>query len=432
MLHRLARPLLVIGSVAVVFGVRAYHIAERGPIDRVWPFVFLGLFIGVVAVAIGLPYVPAHAASAATSAVVASVATAGVGSLGLVFFPGLFPRFVLIASVIVVLPWLVFCWWLADRGHVNARLAMKVVAIGDADELETLAHDASLDFPAPELAYTLVAAVPATTSSDDLERLIVDEEVTLIVLGARALDDDRVVATVERHHHRGVRVRTMEQFYEQWMGKLPLWSLQRSALLTDVTTIHELGFSRVKRAMDLVFGVVGLVVLVVAIPFVWLGNRFGNKGSLFYSQPRVGLNNEVFQIHKFRTMRPDAEAITEWTSVDDPRITTFGRVLRRSHLDELPQMIDMLRGTLSLVGPRPEQPHYVEQLDHALPFYATRHVVKPGLTGWAQVKFRYSASEHDTREKLQYDLYYIRNQSLVLDLKIIKRTITQVLFGGGR
>ena len=255
---------------------------------------------------------------------------------------------------------------------------------------------------------------------------------TLIVLGAGALDDDRLLSAVEQQHRRGVRVRTMEQFYEQWMGKLPLWSLQRSALLTDVTTIHELGFGRVKRAMDLVFGVVGLVPLLLAIPFVWVGNLFGNRGPLFYVQPRVGLNNEVFRIHKFRTMRPDADAITHWTSENDPRITRFGTVLRRAHLDELPQMLDMLRGTLSLVGPRPEQPHYVAQLDEALPFYATRHVVKPGLTGWAQVKFRYSASEHDTREKLQYDLYYIRNQSLVLDLKIIKRTITQVLFGGGR
>jgi lipopolysaccharide/colanic/teichoic acid biosynthesis glycosyltransferase len=432
MLHRFARPLLVIGSVAIVFAVRAYHIAERGPIDRVWPFIFLGLFIGVVAVAIGLPYVPAHAATAATSASITSVVTAGVGSLALVIDPGLFPRFVLIASVIVVLPWMVLCWWLAERGHRNSRLAMKVVAIGDSDELDTLSNDAALAFPAPELAYTLVATVPTGTGIDELERVLEEHEVTLIVLGVRALDDDRLLATVERHHHRGVRVRTMEQFYEQWMGKLPLWSLQRSALLTDVTTIHELAFSRLKRTMDLAFGAIGLVPLLVAIPLVWIGNLFGNRGPLFYSQPRTGLNNEVFRIRKFRTMRPDADAITSWTSENDPRITRFGMVLRRSHLDELPQVLDMLRGTLSLVGPRPEQPHYVEQLEQSLPFYATRHVVKPGLTGWAQVKFRYSASEHDTREKLQYDLYYIRNQSLVLDLKVIKRTITQVLFGGGR
>ena len=225
----------------------------------------------------------------------------------------------------------------------------------------------------------------------------------------------------------------MEQFYEQWLGKLPLSNLARSALLTDVSTIHAQGFASTKRMVDVVFATLGLLPLAIATPFVFIGNLFGNRGPLLYNQPRVGLNGQVFKIHKFRTMLPAAEGeVSKWTAEDDPRITRFGAVLRRTHLDELPQMLDVLRGTLSLVGPRPEQPHYVEQLTESLPYYASRHVVKPGITGWAQVKFRYSASELDAREKLQHDLYYIRHQSLVLDLKIIKRTITQVLFAGGR
>jgi lipopolysaccharide/colanic/teichoic acid biosynthesis glycosyltransferase len=147
----------------------------------------------------------------------------------------------------------------------------------------------------------------------------------------------------------------------------------------------------------------------------------------------VGKGGREFEILKFRTMRAAPEgAASTWTSEDDPRITPFGSWLRRSHVDELPQVVNILRGHLSVVGPRPEQPQYVEELEAKIPFYRLRHLVRPGLTGWAQVKYPYGASEGDALEKLQYEFFYLRHQSLVLDLRITGRTVRSVLGRGGR
>jgi lipopolysaccharide/colanic/teichoic acid biosynthesis glycosyltransferase len=155
---------------------------------------------------------------------------------------------------------------------------------------------------------------------------------------------------------------------------------------------------------------------------------------LFYRQTRVGKGGEQFEILKFRTMTAGVgdSAPTEWTREDDPRITPFGRLLRRSHLDELPQVVNILRGDLAVVGPRPEQPRYVAELVEKLPFYDLRHLVRPGLTGWAQVKYGYAGDEADAMEKLQYEFYYLRRQSLRLDARIMGRTIRSVLGGEGR
>ncbi len=165
-----------------------------------------------------------------------------------------------------------------------------------------------------------------------------------------------------------------------------------------------------------------------------IGDLIANRGSLFYRQPRVGRSNEVFGIWKFRTMRAaaGAGAPSRWTTEDDPRVTPFGRFLRRTHLDELPQVVNLLRGEISAVGPRPEQPHYVEELAGKIRFYRLRHLVRPGITGWAQVKYDYGASDIDAMEKLQYEFWYLRHQRLSLDLRIVGRTVRSFLRGAGR
>ncbi len=178
------------------------------------------------------------------------------------------------------------------------------------------------------------------------------------------------------------------------------------------------------------------MVFVVLVPFVALGDLIANRGPLLFRQERVGKQGRPFHILKFRTMRPDPRLTDSgagtWTQRNDPRVTSFGRVLRVTHLDELPQAINILRGDISVVGPRPEQPHYVDELASSLPFYELRHLVRPGLTGWAQVKYPYGADEADAREKLQYEFWYLRHQSLSVDLRIIGRTVRSVLGGGGR
>ncbi len=177
----------------------------------------------------------------------------------------------------------------------------------------------------------------------------------------------------------------------------------------------------------------GMTFFLLVTPFVLIGNMVGNRGPLFYRQVRVGEGGFQFSILKFRTMRPGNGALSnEWTTEDDPRITPFGHFLRRSHLDEVPQMINIVRGQLSIVGPRPEQPRYVQELTAKLPFYDLRHLAKPGLTGWAQVKYGYAGSESDAIEKLQYEFYYLRHQGLMLDLRVVGRTLRSVFQRSGR
>jgi lipopolysaccharide/colanic/teichoic acid biosynthesis glycosyltransferase len=218
-------------------------------------------------------------------------------------------------------------------------------------------------------------------------------------------------------------------FYEEWLAKLPLSELERASLLFDIRELHGPRYVRVKRLLDVTLGLGGLIALILVEPFVLLGNVIGNRGPLLYRQQRIGKNGVTFEVLKFRTMRErglDERETTTWTQENDPRITPFGRVLRKTHIDELPQLWNVLFGDLSIVGPRPEQPHYVEELTGKLPFYGLRHLVRPGLTGWAQVKYGYAGDEHDALEKLQYDFWYLRHQSLALDARIIGRTVRSV------
>ena len=193
-------------------------------------------------------------------------------------------------------------------------------------------------------------------------------------------------------------------------------------------------YARTKHIIDLSCAVVSLIPLALAVPFVLAGNLAANRGPLLFTQDRVGRSGTTFKILKFRTMSPSSTkgGAGEWTTADDPRITPFGKFMRVTHIDELPQVINILRGELSMVGPRPEQPHYVEQLNEKLPFYDMRHLVRPGLTGWAQVKYGYAADERDALEKLQYEFFYLRHQSVLFDLRIMFRTIRSTLGGEGK
>lgn len=177
--------------------------------------------------------------------------------------------------------------------------------------------------------------------------------------------------------------------------------------------------------MDLLVATGCLLILGLLIPLVALFNRLDTPGPLFYRQTRVGLGGRLFQVIKFRSMRADAEGGTGavWAAADDPRITGVGRWLRKSRLDELPQVINVLRGEMSIIGPRPERPEFVDDLARQIPYYRARHAVKPGITGWAQVRYGYGNTVDDARTKLEYDLYYVRHASFYLDSLIALKTV---------
>jgi sugar transferase (PEP-CTERM system associated) len=231
----------------------------------------------------------------------------------------------------------------------------------------------------------------------------------------------------------GVAFDHLPSVYEQYTGKIAIENLRPSWL------IFSSGFRRspwmwgAKRVLDLLTASIGLILAAPLMVVVAAAVRLTSPGPALYHQARVGLGGRVFTVHKFRTMRRDAERATGavWAAADDPRITPLGRVMRRSRLDELPQLWNVLRGDMSFVGPRPERPEFVHQLTEQIPFYGQRHTVRPGLTGWAQVRYTYGASVEDAMMKLQYDLYYIKNVSLALDLFIIFSTIKTVILHRG-
>jgi lipopolysaccharide/colanic/teichoic acid biosynthesis glycosyltransferase len=208
--------------------------------------------------------------------------------------------------------------------------------------------------------------------------------------------------------------------------------LERASLFFDIGELHGARYARAKRLLDIPLAVAGTVVLAVLVPLVLVANRVGNRGPLFFRQTRIGKGGRPFTLVKLRTMSDAVAGPGEWTAEADPRVTPFGRVLRATHLDELPQVLNILRGELGVVGPRPEQPHYVDELTDKLPFYRLRHLVRPGLTGWAQVKYGYAGSESAALEKLQYEFWYLRHQSLRTDARIVGRTLRSVLGSEGR
>ncbi len=315
----------------------------------------------------------------------------------------------------------------------------RVLGVLSPDEAMPLEADFErvLERPA-HVVGVLEPSEVATTSGAGAESpglLLLDAGIrmraTVVVLGRKALADESIVAQAALLHGRGVRVRTLGLFYDEWFGKLPIADLERVSLMFDIQELHALGYARLKRIVDLTAASVGLVVLAVVAPLVWVLDQFGNRGPLFFRQTRVGKGGEPFSIVKFRTMPPTTEP-TEWTRESDPRIGVLGKWMRRFHIDELPQSINVLKGELSLVGPRPEQPRYVEELLQKIPFYDVRHLVLPGITGWAQVKFPYGASVEDALEKLQYEFFYLRHQGPMLDARILARTVRTVLRAGGR
>ncbi len=187
------------------------------------------------------------------------------------------------------------------------------------------------------------------------------------------------------------------------------------------------------RLFDILMAIVGIAVFLFLTPFLFIGNLIGNRGPLFYTQERIGKNGRAFRIIKLRTMVTDAEKDgAVWAQKNDVRITAFGKFLRKSRLDEIPQFFNVLIGEMSVIGPRPERPVFVRELSEIIPFYETRHVVKPGLTGWAQVLGSYASTEDHALEKLQYDLYYIKHRNLFMDLSIVLKTISTVIFYRGQ
>lgn len=287
------------------------------------------------------------------------------------------------------------------------------------------------------------------TGEEDIavdERKLLHIRTSLLQLALESEADEIVVAVEERRHKfpvsqildckmSGIQVVDLLGFFEQQTGKIQIDALRPSSMIFADGFIQAVLKSYVHRAFDVV---VSLLMLAVTWPVmlavcvcIWVESGF--SGPILYRQVRVGRNNRNFEILKFRSMAIDAEesGAAIWAAANDDRITTVGNFIRKVRFDELPQLLNVLRGDMSFVGPRPERPEFVAELSKKIPYYDLRHRVNPGITGWAQICYPYGASDRDAKEKLQYDLYYIKNYSLFLDLMILIQTAQVILWGKG-
>ncbi len=278
-------------------------------------------------------------------------------------------------------------------------------------------------------------SLPVLGSRSGLRYLVKNHLIDTIIMAFDSKTNPELFQEAIDAAQLGIAVVPMSIVYERLTGKIPVQHIGDQwygALPSEQRESPRYFYWH--KVMDTFFGLLGLVTLLLLFPVLALLITLDSPGPIFYSQERVGCQGRLFRILKFRSMRPDAERTqqAQWAATEDDRITRIGRFLRATHLDELPQALNILRGDMSLIGPRPERPSFVQELEKTIPFYRFRLSIKPGLTGWAQVKYPYASSTEDTLHKLQYDLYYIKHQSFTLDIFIILKTITEVLLSRGR
>jgi len=348
-----------------------------------------------------------------------------------------------LAVLLVLLAWRMFyVAFLASN-----RFVQNVILVCDKAELEELI--AGLENADPHykiMAYVNTDSAEIDSSEshyienikiEDMVLFVRENAVFEIVIASRKEEE----ITLELYHQllylleSGNTIREYTQVYEHKTQRIPVQFITKDFYKFfpfSRSNSNQLYLLTV-TVFETLISVIGLSFCAVLIPFIWLGNAFGNRGRLFYTQERVGKNGQLFQIFKFRTMVSDAESEgAVFSTPKDNRVTFFGRFLRKARLDEFPQFMNVLKGDMAVIGPRPERPFFVKEIAEIMPFYETRHVIKPGLTGWAQVNYSYGESVEDSLIKLQYDLYYIKHRSIFLDLDITFKTISTVLFYRGQ
>ena len=425
MIISLSTSLLILGKI---------HASYRGLYDlsssnRVLWILGMSALTAFFAYAFGLPEKPALRTILRTTLVATVSPVVVVAIVQTVIGDFFIPRMLLLLSI-PVNTFVLYCIALLSKRVESSpnRVDLACLLVND-DVAERLSADIAFGTEIP-VEVTLALAASETQSSTEFSERCSTAGVSVVVVQERFAGRPDVIECLLAAHELGMKVRTVTGFYDTYVGKVPV-GIGELVLPVDDPGTHRVFYSRVSRVVDICVSLVGVIPLFVLIPIVVVGNFIGNRGPLLYSQARVGKGGKVFQMYKFRSMRPGGTT-SQWTSDADTRITAFGRLMRLTHIDELPQFWNILKGDLSLIGPRPEQPVYVEQLKEAIPRYDERHIIKPGLTGWAQVNYPYGASEKDSFEKLQYDLWYVNHQRLWVDVKIVARTFRHIVGMGGR
>ena len=327
------------------------------------------------------------------------------------------------------------------------RFVQNVVLVCDREQVQELVTELENSDP----HYRIIAYVNSDSINnnlhnyhfvknlriDDLVEFVKEKNLFEIVIASQKTEDITVELYQKLLHllESGTTIREFTQVYENKTQRIPVHYMTRDFYKFfpfNRTNSNQLYLLNLK-IMETIISIVGLCFGVILLPFILLGNLLGNRGNLFYTQERVGKNGKIFQILKLRTMIINAEKEgAVFSTPNDSRVTPFGKFMRKTRIDEIPQFVNILKGEMAVIGPRPERPFFVREIAEIMPFYETRHVIKPGLTGWAQVNYSYGESMDDSLIKLQYDLYYIKHRSVFLDLNITIKTISTVLFYRGQ
>ncbi len=284
----------------------------------------------------------------------------------------------------------------------------------------------------PQLGYEL-AEILRADDMQGLKNAIREKNINTIVISPEGYQMPELIDTFYQALSRRITFYDLSSFYERLTGRIPLDTIDQVWFLQNLTEDNKRGYEVAKRVGDMVFGLVFGAISIILYPFIALAIVLTSPGPVFYTQVRHGRLGRHFRIIKFRTMVQNAEASTGavWASSNDQRVTKLGRFLRRTRMDELPQFWTVVAGHMSLVGPRAERPEFHDMLKKEVPFYEERYLIKPGITGWAQINYPYGASVSDAAEKLKYDLYYVKNRSMTLDVGIILKTIRTALSQAG-
>jgi sugar transferase (PEP-CTERM system associated) len=367
----------------------------------------------------------------------------GVLALGLSLVGAIFPNIMLgnfsLLVGVSILTLALFGWrsaysWLVSRPSLRER----VYVLGTGERARRLVHGLQMR---PELGVDVVGwtgdmtgKVTREDTASHLQEIARGKAVHRVIV---AMQDRRDAMPMQELLHLrlqgAVHIEEATSWLEKISGKIEVEQLYPSWIIFAKGFRFSDTLRLLRRLLNLTVGLIGLLIAAPLVPFIAFAIRLDSPGSVFYRQERVGRREKAFYCYKFRTMRRDAEADIgpTWADDDDPRITRVGKFLRIARLDEIPQLWCVLKGDMAFVGPRPERPEFVEWLTKEIPYYGIRHVVRPGITGWAQVRYKYGNTVEDAKEKLQYDLFYIKNASIGLDVLILFQTIKTVLLGRG-
>ncbi|WP_298222858.1 exopolysaccharide biosynthesis polyprenyl glycosylphosphotransferase [Flavobacterium sp.] len=440
--------LLALYLVGIIFNFHYFNISTT---NYYWTIV-LGIYLNIIGTVFEMYslQVASNQFQVVKSIVLTSSSTVLIYLLTPIYTPNLPTNrmqiiFFYVAILVALLLWRLFY----VKFLASSRFQKKVILICDKDQAEELI----LGLENVDPHYKVIGYVNSDSNQisnpekkkdfvknidiDQLERFVVQHSVSEVVIASQKTDGITVNLYNQLIHllENGFIIREYTQVYENITQRIPVQYVARDFY-------RYFPFSRsnqnqlyllIVRLVEVIISLFGLGLGIVLLPIIVLGNLIGNRGPLFYTQERIGKNGIPFKILKLRTMIKNAESNgAVFTTLNDSRITAFGKFLRKARIDEFPQFLNILKGEMAVIGPRPERPVFVNEIAEVMPFYETRHVVKPGLTGWAQVNYSYGETIDDSLIKLQYDLYYIKHRSIFLDINIVLKTFSTVLFYRGQ